>query len=150
MNAAAEEVFAPQPVRIARILGLRDADSISEIQLARQIGNGLPTSAADALFGGLEDVARAEDVIPEATLRRARKDSRLLSREHSERLYELSRVLDAAVRAYRGDTGRALEFLARPHPLLEGERPFDLARHSSAGADAVVALIGRATAGVAI
>ena len=37
----------------------------------------------------------------------------------------------------------------RPHPLLEGETPFDLARSSSAGAEAVLNLVRRAEAGIA-
>ena len=141
---------AAQSVRIAYLLGLDDPETFSEVRLARSVGDGLPTSAADALFGGLGDVAHVHLVIPEASLRRWRKERKPLSREHSERVYELSRVLDSALRAYRGDNGRALEFLAKPHPLLDGDSPFDLAMRSSAGADAVVALIGRAVAGVAV
>ena len=39
------------------------------------------------------------------------------------------------------------EFLHRPHIHLEWERPIDVARLSSAGADAVIAVIERAQAG---
>ena len=37
-------------------------------------------------------------------------------------------------RAYHGDRDAIEAFLNRPHPLLEGETPFDMARSSSAGA----------------
>ena len=73
-----------------------------------------------------------------------------LPREHSERLYELSRAVDTVSRAFHGDEGRVAAFLTRPHPLLDGETPFDLARSSSAGADAVLNMLRRAEAGVAL
>ena len=52
-------------------------------------------------------------------------------------------------RAYRGDRTATDAFLNRPHPLLDGETPLDVARSSSAGADAVLNLILRAEAGMA-
>ena len=51
--------------------------------------------------------------------------------------------------AYRGELDRVEAFMTRPHPLLAGETPFDMARSSSAGADAILNLIRRAEAGVA-
>ena len=59
-------------------------------------------------------------------------------------------LLDAVSRAYHGDRDAIEAFLGRPHPLLEGETPFDMARSSSAGAEAVLNLIRRAEAGVAV
>ena len=87
-------------------------------------------------------------IVPEATFRRAQKAGKL-SREHSERLYEIGRVVVAIAWAYRGDLDRFEAFMTRPHPLLAGETPFDMARSSSAGADAVLNLVRRAEAGVA-
>jgi putative toxin-antitoxin system antitoxin component (TIGR02293 family) len=147
MYAPDVDAYAPQSVRIARLLDLRDADVMSATQLAREIGEGLQSNTAERLF---ELFPTARDVIPEATLRRAKAGQKPLSREHSERLYEMSRVMDAALQAYGNDRARAMAFLTLPHPLLEGETPFALARMSSAGTDAVVALIGRAQAGVAL
>jgi hypothetical protein len=88
----------------------------------------VPASLADETKGGLE----------------------ILTRQESERLYEVSRVFDAALRAFNGNAEKAEGFLNRAHPLLDGEVPLELAQVSSAGADAVVNLIGRAVAGVAI
>lgn len=88
-------------------------------------------------------------LVPEATLRRAKRARRPLSREHSERLYEVARVVDAVGRAFHGDRRRIDAFLDRPHPLLDGETPLELAASSSAGADAVLNLLRRAEAGVA-
>lgn len=58
--------------------------------------------------------------------------------------------LDALARAFRGDVARIDDFLTRPHPLLDGESPLNLATSSSAGAGAVVKLVLRAEAGVAV
>ena len=79
-----------------------------------------------------------------------RKANKRLSRELSERLYEMGRVVDAVGRAYHGDRQAIDTFLNRPHPLLDGETPFDMARSSSAGADAVLNLVRRAEAGIAL
>jgi putative toxin-antitoxin system antitoxin component (TIGR02293 family) len=141
------DVYAPQSVRIARLMDLNDAEGMSDTQLAREIGEGLPADTAERLF---LQFPTARDVIPEATLRRAKVGQKPLSREHSERLYEMSRVMDAAMQAYGNDRNRAMAFLSLPHPLLDGETPLALAQMSSAGTDAVVALIGRAQAGVAL
>ena len=67
-----------------------------------------------------------------------------------ERDYEVGRVIDAVSRVYHGNRNAINAFLSRPHPLLEGETPFDMARSGSAGAEAVLNLIRRAEAGIAL
>lgn len=52
--------------------------------------------------------------------------------------------------AFHGDVPRIHDFLFRPHPLLGGESPLELALASSPGADAVLNLVWRAEAGVAV
>ena len=89
-------------------------------------------------------------VVSEATLHRHRKSGKALSRSHSERVYGLVRVLDAVAGAFHGDVARIDDFLNRPHPLLDGEAPLEMAISSSAGADAVLNLVRRAQAGVAV
>jgi putative toxin-antitoxin system antitoxin component (TIGR02293 family) len=136
-----------EPVRLAHLLSIPGAEPIDEVGLARRVGAGLPVSSVAVLrdlFGS------AGVVVPEATLRRFRKAKKPLPRAQSERLYELSRVIDAVARAFRGDGARVAAFMTRPHPLLDGETPFDLARSSSAGADAVLSMLRRAEAGVAV
>jgi putative toxin-antitoxin system antitoxin component (TIGR02293 family) len=142
--------YEPRAVRIGRLLALDHPEQLSDARLAMQVGDGLSVSSAEYFFGGLGGDLHMSDVISDSTLRRMRGGSRTLSREHSDRIYELSRVLDAALRAYHDDRARAQMFLSRPHPMLDGAVPFELARRSSAGADAVVALIERAMAGVAV
>tara|TARA_R110002020_G_scaffold15140_58_gene53485 strand:+ start:4150 stop:4617 length:468 start_codon:yes stop_codon:yes gene_type:complete len=139
-----------EPLRLAKLLSLKVTADFDDVALARRVTEGLPTRTASALHDFIGALVEKAPLVPEATLRRARRDSKPLPREHSERLYELSRVIDAVGRVYHGDSERAAAFLTRSHPLLDGQSPLDLARSSSAGADAVVNMLRRAEAGVAL
>lgn len=136
--------------RVARLLGLDEPDILNDVQFARRVSRGFFTKSATALAAVIGNKRVVGPIVPEATLRRARKANKRLSREISERLYEIGRVVDAISRAYHDDRDAIEEFLNRPHPLLDGETPFDMARSSSAGAEAVLNLIRRAEAGVAV
>ena len=141
---------ASEAARVARLLAIDGPDLLNDVQLARRVSGGLLPRAAVALAEVLGRNRVVGPVVPEATLRRVRKAGKPLSRELSERLYEVGRVVDAVSRAYHGDRDAIDTFLNRPHPLLEGETPFDMARSSSAGAEAVLNLIRRAEAGMAL
>ncbi len=141
---------ASETRRLARLLALDDPATRSHVQLARQVSVGLRPGAESTLVGVLGRKQVIGPVIPEATLRRARKAGRPLSKLASERLYGICRVFDAVGCAYHGDAEAIRHFLNCPHPLLEGETPLDLAGTGSAGADAVVDLVRRAEAGVAL
>ena len=136
--------------RVARLLDLDEPDTLSDVQFARRVSRGFSARSVTALATVLGTKRVVGPVVPEATLRRARKANKRLSREISERLYEVGRVVDAVSRAYHDDRDAIEEFLNRPHPLLDGETPFDMARSSSAGAEAVLNLIRRAEAGAAV
>ena len=75
--------------------------------------------------------------------------SRSLSKEESERLFAVSKVFASVLQIYHRDTDLAAQFLTRPHPLLGGRRPLDLAIESSAGADLVIKLTTKIEASVA-
>lgn len=137
-------------MRVAELLEIEPADAANEVQLALSVSNGLLPRSAQALARLLGANRVIGPMIPEATLRRARKAGKPLSRVHSKRLYEVGRVVDAVSCAYRGDRNAIEVFLDRANPLLEGNTPLDLARSSSAGAEAVLSLIRRAQAGVAV
>ena len=143
------EIPASEAERIARLLAIDGPDLMSDVQLARRVSGGLLPRAAVALAEVLGRNRVVGPVVPEATLRRVRKARKPLSRELSERLYEVGRVVDAVSLAYHGDRDAIDTFLDRPHPLLEGETPFDMARSSSAGAEAVLNLVRRAETGIA-
>ena len=140
---------ASEAARVARLLAMDRPDLLSDVQLARRVSEGLAPRAAVALAEVLGRKRVVGPVVPEATLRRVRKAGKALSRELSERLYEVGRVVDAVSRAYHGDREAIDTFLNRPHPMLEGETPFDMARSSSAGTEAVLNLIRRAEASIA-
>ena len=152
LEAYAEPASLPatESRRLARFLDLDDTEHLDEVTFARRVAAGLPIRAVAAL-GELVGRSRLEGRIASAaTLHRHRKSGRALSRSHSERVYGLARVLDAVGRAFHGDVVRIDDFLNRPHPLLDGESPLDMATSSSAGADAVLNLVRRAEAGVAV
>jgi putative toxin-antitoxin system antitoxin component (TIGR02293 family) len=143
---------ASEPQRLARLFGLKERAQRSDLAFADEIAEGLPVKAAYALEPVLKLVGRDAlyRVISESTLRRARNGANKLTREPSERLYELARVIDQAAKTFRGDEERVARFLNRPNPILEGRTPFDVAKASSAGADLVVKLLRKADAGVAV
>ena len=144
------EMSASEASRVAMLLAIDEADILSDVQLARIVSGGLLPASAIALADVLGWSRVVGPVVPEATLRRVRKARKALSRQLSERLYEVGRVVDGVSRAYHGDRDAIDAFLNRPHPLLEGETPFDMARSSSAGTEAVLNLIRRAEASVAL
>lgn len=137
--------------RIGILLGLtRPEVPLDDVGLADLVSNGLPVRASEALSTMIGRAQVVGPLIPEATLRRAKKDSKPLSREMSERLYEVSRVIDVVSRIYHGDRDAIARFLATPHNLLGGRTPLAMAQSSSAGADAVINLLRRADAGFAV
>ncbi len=143
-------VPATEPDRLARLLDLDEREHLDEVTFARRVAAGLPVSAVSALGDLLGRRRIAGRVVSEATVHRHRKSGRALSRSHSERVYGLVRVLDAVAGAFHGDVARIDDFLNRPHPLLDGEAPLGMAISSSAGADAVLNLVRRAQAGIAV
>ena len=139
-----------QSARVARLLAMRAPESVDDLQLARRISDGLPTAAVFALVDVLGRRLVIGPIIPEATLRRARKAGKPLSRDLSERLYDIGRVVDAVSLVYHGDRRGIEAFLGRPHPLLEDETPFDVATSSSAGTEAILNLVRGLEASVAV
>ena len=140
----------PDAAETMALLGLNDNETMDDVALAERVSQGLKPAAAAALGQVIGMPHVVGKLIPEATLRRARTSRKPLSREMSERLYEVGRVVDAVSRAYHGDTAAIVRFLNRPHQLLGGRTPLAMAQSSSAGADAVINLIRRADAGFAV
>ena len=58
--------------------------------------------------------------------------------------------MDALFGAYHGDRMSVDVFLNQPHPLLEGETPFDMLMSHSGDTETVLNLIRRAEAGIAL
>ncbi len=136
--------------RIGMLLGLKAPQQIDDIGLAERVSNGLRVASAESLASLVGRMHVVGPLIPEATLRRAKKNRKALSREMSERLYEVSRVLDAVSRTYHGDKAAIARFLEKPHRLLGGHTPLEMAQSSSAGTEAVINMLRRAEAGFAV
>ena len=150
LYASPETLPASDAARIGKLLGLNDNETMDDVALAERVLQGLKPAAAAALGQVIGMPRVVGQIIPEATLRRARTSRKPLSREMSERLYEVGRVVDAVGRAYRGDSAAVVRFLNRPHQLLNGRTPLAMAQSSSAGAEAVINLVRRADAGFAV
>ncbi|MEM1381231.1 MAG: antitoxin Xre/MbcA/ParS toxin-binding domain-containing protein [Pseudomonadota bacterium] len=148
--AAPDTLPTSEPARIGRLLGLKASKAVSDVDLADKVAKGLKPTSANALASILGQSVVVGPIVPEATLRRARNSGGALSREMSERLYEVGRVVDAVSRTFHGDKDAINHFLNHPHTLLDGRTPLDMARSSSAGADAVMNLLRRAESGFAV
>ena len=86
-------------------------------------------------------------IFPEATLT-ARAPASAATEPLSDAA--VARVVLEARRLWGNDPAATVRFLNRPHLLLDGRTPLDVARESPAGADLVVRIIGEARAGVAV
>lgn len=150
MTALARYVEAnaePAPRRLGALLGLPEAAGRTDLTLADTLSQGLTVAALERLIEVLGRAALIGPVVPETTYRRTLNAGQPFSRELSDRIYEVARVIDAAARVYRGDQALMRRFLEAPHPLLEGRAPLAVATASAAGADAVVSLLDRLEAG---
>lgn len=132
----------------AALLALPRPDAIGALQLADLVAGGLPVRSAERMGEVLSGMGRGtlHKIVSESSLRRARDGSGYLKRETSERLYDVARVF-AEAEAMMGDREKALSFMRSPNPFLGMKSPFDLTRSSTAGAQAVLELIGQVRAG---
>ena len=154
-RALASETTEPlgDAAEIARLMGLPSWRKMSSLSLIDQIERGLPLQAAERITQVMAPGnPRAKyTLMSRSTWSRLQKRPRqLLTREASERVHGIARVLVEARRLWAGDESAMVRFLNRPHLLLGGRTPLDVARQSTTGADIVVRIIGDARAGVAV
>ncbi|MDA7956894.1 MAG: DUF2384 domain-containing protein [Gammaproteobacteria bacterium] len=135
-----------EAARIAALLALSARKKYSETALAFKIAEGVPVGAMDN-FAGVYGESFVPHVVPEEIWRKHAKSKKPLPKEYSDRIYKLAQVTDMLGLIYRGDADKVRLFLGRPHPLLDGETPFDIVCSGAAGADAVLNLLRRARAG---
>ena len=113
--------------KIADVLGLtRKIHSLYDLN--ESVTHGLPKGALKVTVGKVTlntEVAKdiRDRLVPPATFKR-RKDT--LNTEESERVERLARVYATALDVW-GDEDDARQFLFTPHPLLNQQRPVDLA-----------------------
>ena len=153
--AAAGDTTEPlsDAAEIARLMGLPSWRKMNSLALVSRIEHGLPLKAAERVAQVMapDDPQAKFTLLSRSTWSRLQKRSRqLLTREMSERVHGVARVVLEAQRLWSGDQDATVPFLNRPHLLLGGRTPLDVARESTAGADLVVRIIGEARAGVAV
>lgn len=139
--------------QIAQIMGLPSWRKMNSLSLVDQIEEGLPLQAVERVARVMapDDPHAKFTLLSRSTWSRLQKRPRgHLTREASERVHGIARVLLAARRLWADDESAMVRFLNRPHLLLGGRTPLDVARESTTGADLVVRIIGEARAGVAV
>lgn len=132
-----------EPRVIAEVLGIRPVP-VSPMDMVRRIEEGLPTATVERVANRLApaDVTFRNQIVPKATLARRKKTRHPLSREESARVARIAAIWARACGIWK-DEAKAREFLLRPHPMLEGRRPFDVALRTDVGADLVDRILGR-------
>lgn len=147
-----EPIIASEAARIAKFMGLKQWRRMSDIRLADMVADGLPVSTADTLIRKVDPGGRLlaiHDLVPRATYYRRKEANQPLTRDQSEMVFAMAKLFSEVTRIYKGDVGLAAVFLSRPHPMLGGRSPFEVAKKSTAGVDAVLSFIARADAGIA-
>jgi putative toxin-antitoxin system antitoxin component (TIGR02293 family) len=117
--------------RVAEVLGglsVLHSNVRTWVELDRVVRAGLPKRslqlvARRAIGPGAAVNAFVYSVVPPATFKRRTR----LSPDESERTERLARVV-ALAEALWDDGREARAFLSRPHPLLAGETPLNVAR----------------------
>lgn len=140
MAAAVEKVAT-----VANVLGLPAAKELlarTPLGLISVIKDGLPVKTLDKVAQRVApgDVQFKYRIVPKATLER-RKAAHRLSVEEGTRLARLARVWSVAADVWK-DADATRNFLFRPHPMAEDNRPIDLVIESEFGADLVVEILG--------
>lgn len=139
--------MSAQLASVEALLGV--AVGASRLTLPQAIAAGLPVATLDRLADTVapDDVRFKFRLVPKATLERRRKSSsQRLTLEEGDRLARLAKVFSFAMEVYKAPEAARM-FLTRPHLMLDGETPLDVAMATSPGADLVVNLLGRAAYG---
>jgi putative toxin-antitoxin system antitoxin component (TIGR02293 family) len=143
---------ADEPADMAAFLGLSKPTTYTGIMLADAIKDGVPMHSVERVCKAIDPGGSrfgVRNIMARATYHRRVKDAQPLSRDDSERVWNVARVYIEANRLYRSDDD-ARAFMFRPHPLLDQRRPIDLASESAVGAELVLDALNAADAGVAI
>jgi putative toxin-antitoxin system antitoxin component (TIGR02293 family) len=141
-----KSVIAMPLEELAGLLGLRRRPErpFSPFEIIERIQNGLPIAALDRISHGLapSDANFKYLIVPRATLARRKKRRENLSVDESDRVVRLVKIWVFARDVWGGDDA-ARAFLFRPHMILEGHRPIDVALATDIGARLVEDILGR-------
>ena len=140
-------------VEAARFLQIpgKDKALTSSLQFIEFLEKGLPISSVDRIADALapRDVAFRNHIVPRATFARMKVEKRRLNKTQGELVARLAEVWTDALRVWKSEDD-ARGFLTRKHPLLENNRPLDLALQSEIGAQLVRDILGRLEHGTAV
>lgn len=137
---------------LAALLGVKSKGGFADpLDLANAVSKGLSVDALDRLCGLIApgDSRLRHLLVPKATLARRHRGSGRLSPEESNRIARLARLWAFAIDVWKSEAA-AQRFLAKPHPLLRGRVPRELAIESDIGARAVEDLLGGLKYGTAV
>jgi putative toxin-antitoxin system antitoxin component (TIGR02293 family) len=140
--------MATQFAEVETLVGIPPGEAGSALGLADSVEDGLPVGAVDRIAKAFapDDAGFKFRIVPKSTLERRRKARQRLTIEEGDRVARLAKVYAMAMSIYH-DEAKAREFLKRPHMMLSGKAPRDVALATGSGADAVVQLLGRAAYG---
>lgn len=141
-----------EAARLAAFLKLPGAKSMSDLALIERVERGFPLNTADTIINRIDptgEFLQVYHIIPKTTYHRRLRNAQVLTKDESEKILALAKVVVEVVRQYHGDSKLTTQFLMREHPLLGGRTPIDVAKDSTAGADLVLKLLAQAKAGVA-
>lgn len=137
--------------RVVRYLGL--SKNASPLALVNAVDRGLPMSGLDSFARRVapDDASFKYRFVTKPTYARRAKASKSaqLSSEESDRLMRVVGVFAFAEEVW-GDLDGAAKFMSAAHPLLEGERPLDVALRNDLGARLVEDILGRLAFGAAV
>ena len=108
---------------------LRGARSTwSELELARLVAQGIPTSLLSDVVdqGVLTRDEITELVVPRRTLAHRKRRGEHLSPDESDRLARVLRLHEVALQTFGGDTDKVSVWLRTPNRALSGEIPLAL------------------------
>ncbi|WP_165791877.1 antitoxin Xre/MbcA/ParS toxin-binding domain-containing protein [Thalassospira marina] len=138
---------------IYSFVGLREQE-MSPHALLDQIEKGIPVAGvrklAEFLFPDAGNRA-VEHLVSRSTIERIKRSrTPRFSRAATEQIYPVIKVTAKAMELYPGEPEKAVRFLQKPHAMLGGLAPLELARRSGAGADMVMDMFNRIQAGLAV
>lgn len=143
--------MATKAYSVDELLGVTGRQTRGALAVARSIQEGLPIHALDRVAAAVApgDTSFRYRLVPKPTLDRRKRSGQRLTSDEGNRVARLAKVYAMAMTVFR-DEIKAHAFLSRPHQMLDGEAPLDVAIATGPGADEVVHLLGAAAAGVAV
>lgn len=144
---------------LTAILGIPSDTPMLSMSLSSEVQRGLPLAALERVSSALApgDTTFSFRVIPRATLARRKKalaesrtaPSARLSSDEGARVARLAAIWSLALEVWKSEEA-ARRFLFKPHPLLEGQSPFEVVLANEFGRPPVEEILGRLQYGSAV